>query len=586
MNADPSEAFLSTARSRELLSAEAAAALSREALERGVAVTQLAIEKGVMDEVAVDEVETLLRPDRAIPGYQVLDVLGRGGMGVVYRARQTNLDRVVAIKTVLVSQLGKSGVAARFEKEARTVARLRHPNIVTAYDFGRHEGRLYFVMELLEGHDLDRFLMARGCLKEAVAWGIARQAAAGLAHASEAGIVHRDVKPANLFLIEPPQGYPLPANVPLVKVTDFGLVLRPDGDGGRMTMAGTTLGTPAYMAPEQVASSEVDSRADIYALGATVYHALVGRPPFEGKSAWEVMAKKAEGRLPPLEIVEKNASPASAELLADMLAADPAARIGGYPLLLARIDRLLGSSPERMLSATRTLAMPTRRLRRRRIAWIGALAGLLTAGLAAAIYTIATHHAPPPSAQQLPVTVVAPQPLFDGKTLALGDWLFVEGVWNPTSDAEGGRVLAGKGVIRRRLPPLDNYRITMGADLHGAKAVELHFAVQEADAAQPRYVLRMTADGGTLERRQADHGDAKPVAPPLPFPPRAETAEAVVYHELRIDRVGTTWWAYLDGRLVASAPADPQRELPEFRLAVEGDTALFESLELTGLREK
>src|SRR5262245_37213355 len=176
-------------------------------------------------ETPPDGAESLLKPGDVIPGYEILDVLGRGGMGVVYRARQTALDRLVAVKTVLLSHLTRADAIARFEKEARTVARFRHPNIVTAFDFGRHEGRLFFVMELLEGQTLEEHIARSGRVEEAVAWGLVRQVASALAHAARTGIVHRDVKPANLFLVEPPAGSTLPGGLPMVKVTDFGLVL-------------------------------------------------------------------------------------------------------------------------------------------------------------------------------------------------------------------------------------------------------------------------------------------------------------------------------------------------------------------------
>src|SRR5262245_28460917 len=202
----PTRIFLAGACSQSLLTPEVASAVSEEAEARGISASQLVVEKGLMDAVQVDIVETLLRPEQTIPNYEILNLIGRGGMGIVYRARQKNLDRIVAIKTVLIHLLTQSGAVARFEKEAQAVARFRHPNIVTAYDFGRHAGRLYLVMELLEGQTLEQLINRTGRLSERLAWGLIRQAAAGLAHAAEARIVHRDIKPANLILIDPPAG--------------------------------------------------------------------------------------------------------------------------------------------------------------------------------------------------------------------------------------------------------------------------------------------------------------------------------------------------------------------------------------------
>src|SRR5206468_1091946 len=152
------------------------------------------------------------------------------------------LDRLVAIKTVLLSMLSQSGAVARFEQEAMAVAKLRHPNIVTAYDFGRHSGRLFFVMELLEGETLETLITRLGHVDEPLAWGIIRQTAAGLAHAARVNVIHRDIKPANLFLVEAPSGFTLSGGQPMVKITDFGLALleRHSPQADRITMAGTT----------------------------------------------------------------------------------------------------------------------------------------------------------------------------------------------------------------------------------------------------------------------------------------------------------------------------------------------------------
>src|SRR5207248_8160120 len=179
----------------------------------------------------------------------------------------------VALKVI---QFGPCpALAARFETEAAALAKLSHPNVVQVYDCGWHAGRAFMAMELLDGEDLARLLRRAGRLGERVAWALARQTAAGLAHAAARGVVHRDVKPENLFLVPAPAGVGLPPGVPLVKVTDFGLARTrwaADPDGARLTAHGATLGTPAYMAPEQYRkAADADHRADVYALGATVY---------------------------------------------------------------------------------------------------------------------------------------------------------------------------------------------------------------------------------------------------------------------------------------------------------------------------
>jgi WD40 repeat protein/tetratricopeptide (TPR) repeat protein len=207
----------------------------------------------------------------AIPGYEFLSELGRGGMGVVYKARQIRLDRAVALKMVLAGGHATAGELARFRSEAEAVAKLQHPNIVQVFDTGEHDGRPYYSLEFCPGGSLaDRL--------DGTPWEAPRAAAlmATLARAMDAahgaGVVHRDLKPANILLAA--DGAP--------KVTDFGLAKRLDRNAGQ-TNSGAILGTPSYMAPEQAdgATKTVGPAADVYALGAILYELLTGRPPFK-----------------------------------------------------------------------------------------------------------------------------------------------------------------------------------------------------------------------------------------------------------------------------------------------------------------
>jgi hypothetical protein len=215
-----------------------------------------------------------------IPGYEMGGELGRGGVGVVYRARHLRLNRPVALKMLLAGALAGPHERARFQREAEAVASLCHPNIVQVYDVAEHEGRPYFTMELVEG----------GSLAQALAGAPqpARQAAALVATLAEAvqvahksGIVHRDLKPANILLTA--------ENTP--KVADFGLARHFDGEPAALTPRGTQLGTPSYMAPEQAGGTSVaiGPAVDIYALGAILYDLLTGRPPFRGATVLETL---------------------------------------------------------------------------------------------------------------------------------------------------------------------------------------------------------------------------------------------------------------------------------------------------------
>ena len=211
------------------------------------------------------------------PRYRVLSQLGAGGMGVVYLAEHRLMKRRVALKVVLNASLNDPEAAARFHREVEVAARMSHPNIVTAHDAEQFNGTTFLVMEYVPGTNLSALVAQTGRLPVGTAVEYIRQAAVGLQHAHEHGLIHRDLKPSNLMLT--PKGE--------VKVLDFGLVRmsdKPSGVGCGLdtpTKTGIVMGTPDYMAPEQAAdSSRVDTRADVYALGCTLYFLLVGREPY------------------------------------------------------------------------------------------------------------------------------------------------------------------------------------------------------------------------------------------------------------------------------------------------------------------
>src|SRR5262245_18624551 len=250
-----------------------------------------------------------------VAGYVVEAEVGRGGMGVVYRARQPRLNRTVALKMILSAEHASEDDRRRFLREAEALAGLAHPNVVQVYEAGLHDGRPFFSMEYVEGGGLNAYLAGTPlAAREAAA--LVEVLARAVHAAHEQGIVHRDLKPANVLLSggrqpperSAPQGAdaprsaggrpPLSAFVP--KVTDFGLARRA-GEAGQ-TQEGAIVGTPSYMAPEQAAGkgSEVDGRADVYALGAILYECLTGRPPFRAATAVDtLMQVVGEEPVPP-----------------------------------------------------------------------------------------------------------------------------------------------------------------------------------------------------------------------------------------------------------------------------------------------
>ena len=204
-----------------------------------------------------------------IAGYRIEERIGRGGMGVVYRAQHLNLQRRAAIKIIAPDLAESEGFRERFTREARIAAALQHPNIVTVYDAGEVDGLLYLAMQYIEGEDLAAILRADGRLRPYRAIDVCRQVASALDAAHAMGLIHRDVKPANV-LIEGRNAF----------LTDFGLTKRLDGTHAQLTRAGDVVGTIHYVAPEQIEGRRVSARSDVYSLGCLLYHCLAGQVPF------------------------------------------------------------------------------------------------------------------------------------------------------------------------------------------------------------------------------------------------------------------------------------------------------------------
>lgn len=247
--------------------------------------------------------------------YRLGERLGEGGMGEVWRGSDELLGRPVAVK-LLRGVFESEATTARFRQEARTAARLNHPHVVTVYDFGAHEERLYLVMELVDGHSLQRELAMTGTLSHPRTAAIAAQAAAGLAAAHAQGIIHRDIKPANLLL----------ASDGTVKVGDFGLARFTDESSTALTRVGHVMGTIDYLAPERVVGHPTDPASDVYALGCVLYALLTGHPPFRSDTPASVMYQHVhDSPVPPRQLCPDLPEAFEARLLR-MLAKDPAER--------------------------------------------------------------------------------------------------------------------------------------------------------------------------------------------------------------------------------------------------------------------
>jgi serine/threonine-protein kinase len=291
---------------------------------------------------------------RILAGYELLTRLGRGAMGAVFLARQVSLDRKVAIK-VLSSRLSKNqDYVRRFLREAQSAARLNHTNIISAIDVGDTGKYKYFVMEYAEGPTVGQLLERGGAIDEQRAFGIMLQVAQALAHAHQSGFVHRDVKPANIILT--PSG--------IAKLCDLGLAKEVEESSGD-TAEGQTLGTPDYISPEQARGDvDIDIRADIYSLGATLFHMVTGEVPFKGPNPAVVMTRHLTEPVPDAREVNPAVSPQAAQLIRKMMAKNRADRHQTPDALIPELKAVQDGSARRRIPVLKSRRTRGRRRRR------------------------------------------------------------------------------------------------------------------------------------------------------------------------------------------------------------------------------
>jgi eukaryotic-like serine/threonine-protein kinase len=273
--------------------------------------------------------------------YQLERVLGKGAMGVVYAAHDPKLDRKVAVKTILKSNLDPDTAreySRRFEREALAVARLNHPNIVQVFDFGEEGDVAYIVMEFIRGRELKSFFESNENFSQKQAVRIMCELLSALDFAHEAGIIHRDIKPANVMLDA--QSH--------VKLTDFGVARLTDADRAQSerTAAGTMIGTPAYMSPEQVQGLQIDRRTDIFSAGVILYQFLTNTRPFTGTGAWTVAKKIVQEDPPVPSTINVSLVPEFDRVVFKALAKDPDKRYLTAGRFAEALQRALEGKPD------------------------------------------------------------------------------------------------------------------------------------------------------------------------------------------------------------------------------------------------
>jgi hypothetical protein len=346
-----------------------------------------------------------LSPGTRLAAFEIVALVGSGGMGEVYRARDTRLDRIVAIKVLNEAELGDASPRRieRFRQEARAIARITHPNICTLYDVAQEGSTTFLVMEFVEGTTLARRL-EDGPLPLATALKIAVQIADALDHAHRQGVVHRDLKPSNIMLARD-----------RVKLLDFGLAKLKEPDeraavvaatATQLTEAHTIVGTAPYMSPEQIEGRDVDARTDIFAFGIVLYEMIAGRRPFAGDSRISVLSAIVGGEPLSLAALQPGTPPAVERLVARCLAKDPDDRWQTARDLAAELRWIAEAGPATTAASSRT----SRRARE----WAGWAAAIVLALVIAGLVAARTRVAPAPAPAVTRLTIAAP----DGGAIA------------------------------------------------------------------------------------------------------------------------------------------------------------------------
>jgi serine/threonine protein kinase len=351
--------------------------------------------------IPIETIRPPLKAGATFKGFEVLEVLGQGGMGVVYKARQQSLNRLVALK-LLNSQLATSEeFGARFDREAKVLASLNHPNVVQVFDFGKEDGLLYLVMEHVDGPTLEDGMKKKG--DPARFLSAVRDVARGLERVHQAGLVHRDVKPSNILM----------AKDGTAKISDFGLAIETERSQ-KLTQSGMFVGTPHYVSPEHAQGKKVDGRSDLYSLGVILFEGFAGRPPFQAPSATALLLKHVNEAPPALYKLAPQSPRAVQEIVRKLLAKNPAARHDTASSLARDLERAIEEVKAPKVPGTARKApapapVPAPEPKKVPVKWIGA--GVAAAAVIAILIAVLSGKPEPPKKDEKPAPVAVHRPV-------------------------------------------------------------------------------------------------------------------------------------------------------------------------------
>lgn len=557
-----------------LLKEEQVKAVQQEQAASNMPALEIAIRKGFIKRRQLEMLEAFANPTQVVPGYRIDGILGQGGAGTVYKATQLRLDRPVAIKTINRASARNDLTPKRFEREAKIVGQLRHPNIISAFDFGVHDHQLYLVMEFVDGIDAEKLLKEKESIPEIHGWHIAKQVCNALENAQQHGVIHRDIKPANLILTTAPVGTQIPANVPFVKVADFGLAKFNDKQvDAAITMEQAVSGTPFYMSPEQIQAEKIDHRSDIYSLGATIWHLVTGAPPVTGTGPLDVITSKMKLEDDWLAKSPPEISAAGFSVLKKMCRHDREQRIDDYTELNREIESVIeqlgdpdtGSDTAEMEAGktfvTELPGLPKQDGRKPKVkpansgsrgrlwSWMVGALGLIIL-LASIGYVVLSDTEREPAAF-VRLTEFAGPPIFLFNGRKVNPTQKFTGTWSPDKGVEGEAILSGIGTrdFRSRdnaRKPLGDFQFVCGFRHNKSEAIGFRFL---DDSNNVYWEVHIQPDHAMLQC-----GDFKSRCPVQEF----DENKSVGYHQFRLESQPDHWRIEIDNEMLGEVPKPPK----------------------------